>query len=304
VAEVLASSDGEIRRFILERHAVRGFWIRLEEAWRELRGLHRYPVAVETLLGEAVSASLLLAATLKFHGTLTLQLAGDGLVSLLVAQCTHEFGVRAVARFDGRTQGAADFRQLVGDGCLTVTIEAEERAARYQGIVALAGSSLAECLEGYFTTSEQLPTRLALAVDAASAGGVLLQKTPPRGAEGEALAAASQEVWESVQRRLATLDPALLRLGSAEEVLRHLCAEYDCRLFQGAPARFDCRCSEGRVAGLLRSLGSAEMRSILQEQGAVTVTCEFCGRPYRFDAIDVDRLFTEGTSPDAPQSLN
>ncbi|MGH8232455.1 MAG: Hsp33 family molecular chaperone HslO, partial [Steroidobacteraceae bacterium] len=153
MAEVLASGDGELRRFILERHAVRGFWVRLEGAWRELRGLHRYPVAVENLLGEAVSASLLLAATLKFHGTLTLQLAGDGLVNLLVAQCTHEFGVRAVARFDEREQGPADFHRLVGVGRLTVTIEAEERAARYQGIVALAGSSLAECLEGYFTTS-------------------------------------------------------------------------------------------------------------------------------------------------------
>jgi molecular chaperone Hsp33 len=304
VAEVVDSSDGQLRRFILERHAVRGFWIRLEEAWRELRGLHRYPVAVETLLGEAVSASVLLAATLKFHGTLTLQLAGDGLVSLLVAQCTHEFGVRAVARFAEREQRPADFRQLVGDGRLTVTVEAEERAARYQGIVELTGSSLAECLEGYFSSSEQLPTRLALAVDATSAGGVLVQKTPPRGAQGEALAAASHEVWETVQSRVSALDPALLRLGSAEQVLRSLCAEYDCRLFQGAPVRFACRCSEGRVAGLLRSLGSAEMRSILAEQGAVTVTCEFCGRPYRFDAIDVDRLFTEGANPEAPQSLN
>ncbi|MGH8231070.1 MAG: Hsp33 family molecular chaperone HslO, partial [Steroidobacteraceae bacterium] len=158
--------------------------------------------------------------------------------------------------------------------------------------------------EGYFTTSEQLPTRLALAVDAASTGGVLLQKTPARGTEGEALGAESQQVWESVQSRVSALDPALLRLGSAEEVLRRLCAEHDCRLFQAAPVRFTCRCSESRVAGLLRSLGSAEMRSILEEQGAVTVTCEFCGRPYRFDAVDVDRLFTEGANPEAPQSLN
>jgi molecular chaperone Hsp33 len=304
VAEVLASSDGELRRFILERHAVRGFWIRLEGAWRELRGLHRYPLAVETLLGEAVSASLLLAATLKFHGTLTLQLAGDGPINLLVAQCSHDFGVRAVARFDERANGSADFRRLVGDGRLTVTIEAEERAARYQGIVALTGSSLAESLEGYFSTSEQLPTRLALSADAASTGGVLLQKTPVRGTQGEALAAASQEAWESLQSRVSGLDPALLRLGSAEEVLRRLCGEHDCRLYAGSPVRFACRCSEGRVAGLLRSLGPEEIRGILVEQGAVAVTCEFCGRPYRFDAIDVERLFTEGANPEAPRSLN
>ena len=109
---------------------MRGFWIRLDGAWRELRSHQRYPPAVEGLLGEAVTASLLLAATLKFQGTLTLQLAGDGRVNLLVAQCTHEFVVRAVARFDDGIDGPVPFRQLVGDGRLSVTIEAEERASR------------------------------------------------------------------------------------------------------------------------------------------------------------------------------
>jgi molecular chaperone Hsp33 len=305
VAEVLAGGDGELRRFILERHPLRGFWIRLDGAWREMRRHQRYPPAVEALLGEAVTASLLLAATLKFHGTLTLQLAGDGLVNLLVAQCTHEFVIRAVARFDDGIDGAIAFRQLVGDGRLTVTIEADERSARYQGIVALAGATLAECLENYFATSEQLPTRIALAADHVSGGGVLLQKLPAAaGTQGEALAAVSQQVWEDLQSRVATLDASLLRLGAAEEVLQRVCGEHDCRLFQGSPVRFACRCSEGRVAGLLRSLGPDEMRSILAEQGAVTVTCEFCGRPYRFDAIDVERLFSGGANPEAPHSLN
>jgi molecular chaperone Hsp33 len=305
VAEVLAGGDGELRRFILERQPVRGFWIRLDGAWREMRRHQRYPPAVEALLGEAVTASLLLAATLKFHGTLTLQLAGDGLVNLLVAQCTHEFVIRAVARYDDGIDGAVAFRQLVGDGRLTVTIEAEERSARYQGIVALAGATLAECLENYFATSEQLPTRIALAADHVSGGGVLLQKLPAAaGAQGEAIAAVSQQVWEDLQSRVATLDASLLRLAAAEEVLQRVCGEHDCRLFQGSPVRFACRCSEGRVAGLLRSLGPDEMRSILAEQGAVTVTCEFCGRPYRFDAIDVERLFSGGANPEAPHSLN
>jgi molecular chaperone Hsp33 len=304
VAEVLASSDGELRRFILERYPVRGFWIRLDGAWRELRSFHRYPPPVEALLGEAVTASLLLAATLKFQGTLTLQLAGDGLVNLLVAQCTHEFVIRAVARADESIDGAVSFRQLVGDGRLTVTIEAEERGARYQGIVGLEGANLAACLENYFASSEQLPTRIALAADAVSAGGVLLQKIPGASAQGEALAAVSQEVWEHLQSRLATLEAPLLRQGTAEQVLQRICDEHDCRLFQGSPVRFACRCSDGRVAGLLRSLGPEEMRGILAEQGAVTVTCEFCGRPYRFDAIDVERLFTDGANPEAPRSVN
>jgi molecular chaperone Hsp33 len=300
----VTAGDGELRRFMLERQPVRGFWIRLDGAWRELRSHQQNPPLVEALLGEAVTASLLLAATLKFQGTLTLQLAGDGLVNLLVAQCTHDFVIRAVARADAISDGPVSFRQLVGDGRLTVTIEAEERSARYQGIVSLQGASLAECLENYFATSEQLPTRIALAADASSTAGVLLQKIPGASAQGEAQAAVSQAVWEDLQPRVATLDAALLLRGSAEQVLAQVCAEHDCRLFQGSPVRFACRCSEGRVAGLLRSLGPDEMRSILAEQGAVTVTCEFCGRPFRFDSIDVERLFTEGANPEAPHSVN
>jgi molecular chaperone Hsp33 len=307
VAEGPPSHGGELRRFILESHPVRGFWVRLDTAWQELRSFHHYPAAVETLLGEAVSATLLLAATLKFKGTLTVQLSGDGLVRLLVAQCTHDFDVRAVARVDGPIADGASFHDLVGNGRLTVTIESEERNTRYQGIVALQGESLARCLEEYFATSEQLPTYLALVANGSSTAGVLIQKMPAPGSRGEALAAVSQQAWEQAQSQLQQLPPELLRDSSAQQVLHWLCADQDCRLFGAAPVRFACRCSGGRVASVLRGLGQEEIRSILSEQGAVTVTCEFCGRPYRYDAIDVEQLFSQGAAPDGsdtPTTLN
>ena len=296
--------DGELRRFILERHALRGYWIRLDAAWRELRSFHDYPAALVELLGEAVTASALLAATLKFHGTLTLQLAGDGLVKLLVAQCTHDFKVRAVAHARPLLEGAVSFRALAGDGCMSVAIEAEERSARYQGIVKLEGTSLASCLENYFATSEQLPTRILLSADGECAAGVLLQKMPLSVTEGEAHAAVLQGVWDDLQSGLLALDARALRLGSAQEVLQRICGEHDCRLFGGTPVRFACRCNQARVAELLRSLGTDEAHSILAEQGAVTVTCEFCGRPFGFDAIDIERLFSVGAIPETPQSMN
>lgn len=304
MSELITSAEGELRRFILEHHPVRGFWIRLDSAWRELRSCQRYAPAVETLLGEAVSATALLAATLKFQGTLTLQLAGDGRVKLLVAQCTHNFDVRAVARADGPVEEPVSFRELVGSGRLTVTIESEERAARYQGIVALQGDSLAQCLENYFATSEQLPTRLSLIADAERTVGLLIQKMPAASTQGEAQAAVSQKVWEDLQSNLRVLDPAALRDGSVQQVLQSTCAKHDCRLFASTPVHFGCRCNATRVAGVLRALGAQEIRDILAEQGAVTVTCEFCGRPYRFDAVDVERLFVRGSSPDTPLSLN
>jgi molecular chaperone Hsp33 len=146
----------QVRRFIFEKQPVRGHWVRLESAWRELRAHTPYPPAVSELLGQAVAASVLLAATLKFRGTLTFQLQGNRAVGLLVAQCAHDFRLRAVARYDEaavraiaaeRGRGAI-FRQLVGaEGRIMVTIEAEERSMRYQGVVPLSGTSLAECLE-------------------------------------------------------------------------------------------------------------------------------------------------------------
>ena len=231
-------------------------------------------------------------------------LAGDGLVKLLVAQCTHRFEIRALARPQEGPIESAAFRELVGDGRLTVTIEAEERAARYQGIVEVRGDTLAQCLESYFATSEQLQTRIAIATDTSRAAGLLLQKLPTAQSLGEATAAVSHDAWEDLESRAAKLDATLLRLGTPEEVLTSVCGEHDCRMFSATPVHFVCRCSPERVTDLLRALGADELRSVLAEQGAVTVTCEYCGRPYRFDAIDVERLFAEGASPDAPRSLN
>jgi molecular chaperone Hsp33 len=291
-----------VRRFIFEKRPVRGHWVRLADAWRELRAHTSYPTVVRELLGQAVAASVLLAATLKFRGTLTFQLQGNGAVSLLVAQCTHDFRLRAVARCDetlltrlaDAAYDRAIFRRLVGtEGRVTVTVEAEERSMRYQGVVPLAGNSLAESLENYFASSEQLPTRVLLASDDEFGAGMLVQKLPEAGAgDSEEVAAA----WQAAQRGIERLSPLDLLRNPLERVLGQGFSGHDLRLFRGAPVRFECRCSHGRVAGLLRALGEEEIRDVLKEQGAVTVTCEFCHHPYRFEALDVDALFG------APQS--
>lgn len=289
-----------VRRFIFEKRPVRGHWVHLQSAWNDLCAHTDYPPAVRELLGQAVAASVLLAATLKFRGTLTFQLQGDGALNLLVAQCTHDFRLRAVARFDdvavreiaGDTRRGAVFRRLVGaDGKITVTIEADEKSMRYQGIVPLSGTSLAESLESYFASSEQLPTRVLLAADETGSAGLLVQRLP------DADAGTSEEValaWGAAQRGIESLDPSTLLHVPVEKLLAQGFPGSDLRLFRGAPVLFECRCSSGRVAGLLRALGEDEVRGVLKEQGAVTVTCEFCRRPYRFAASDVETLFSQG----------
>ncbi len=306
----------QVRRFIFENQPVRGHWVHLENAWRELRAHASYPPVVTELLGQAVVASVLLAATLKFRGTLTFQLQGDGAVSLLVAQCTHDFRVRAVARCDraavgalsaerAASGGAALFRSLVGDaGRITVTVEAEEKSLRYQGVVPLSGASLAESLEAYFASSEQLPTRVLLTADESHGAGMLVQKLPGAGDSQLGESSAVEEAWEGAQRGIAHLAPGGLQERSIEELLAQGFPGHDLRLFRGAPVRFECRCSEDRVASLLRALGPEEVREVLKEQGSVTVTCEFCHRPYRYDCVDVEALFSDTPGSEGSKAVH
>ena len=295
----------QVRRFIVENQPVRGHWVRLDSAWRELCAHADYPQPVRELLGQAVAASVLFAATLKFSGTLTLQLQGDGAVNLLVAQCTHDYRLRAVARFDADRVAEIDpqdrdaFRKLVGTtGRVAVTVEADERSSRYQGIVPLHGDSLADSLEAYFASSEQLPTRLILAADDERGAGFLVQKVP-----GAANADESdiEATWEDAQKGIEKLSSDDLLNRPVEELLERGFAEHDMRLFRGAPVQFECRCNQARVSGLLRALGAEEVKDILQEQGSVTVTCEFCHRPYRFGPSDIEALFSD---PAASKTLH
>jgi molecular chaperone Hsp33 len=365
----IASAPNEVRRFILENQPVRGYWVDLDSAWQSLRAHQHYSPAVQNLLGEAVSASVLLAATLKFEGTLTLQLEGKGDVRLLVAQCSNDFRVRGVVRMtdetsvpsvvdDGEIDGdgevdsddgsvaageggsgvaeaasragvfdlgpraegadpfaslpkaadalaAASFRQLVGEGGrVVVTIEGGDSGMRYQGVVPLDGDSLAECLELYFASSEQLPTRVRLAANDNRTVGLLLQKLPEHGGVEAEEGSVSALAWKDAERGIAAVRSADLVGASLQNLLEERFGQRDLRVFEGSPVEFSCRCSPARVAGLLRSLGAEEVKDVLREQGKVEVTCEFCQRPYQFDAFAVEQLFAPGATPDSGQSVH
>ena len=301
------SDTDRVRRFVLEQHPIRGHSVRLARAWLDLREHQQYPPAVQQLLGEAVGAVVLLAATLKFDGTLTLQLQGKGLVNLLVAQCTHDFRVRAMARHDPIVQkergGEAGFRSLTGDGQIIVTVEATDRASSYQGVVPIEGNSLSESLEAYFVQSEQLPTRVLLAATAGVVSGMLVQRLPGEGGKQPVDPAALEAAWMKADHAMAALNRTELLEDDTESRLVKMFGADEVRLFGGQEVKFECRCSRERVANLLRSLGAEEVRSVIAEQGACTVTCEFCQKPYKFDAIDVEQLFND-SAPRGSNSIN
>ena len=271
--------------------------------WRDARAHQSLPPAVRDLLGEALAASALLAGSLKFTGTLTLQLqGGKGRVSLLIAQATNTLALRGVAHFDEKRQiEGDDFNALVGGGQLVITVEQGGGAQPWQGIVPLAGDSLATSLERYFEVSEQLPTRVILAANDQQAAGLMLQKLPAPTGTGEAGEAQLHDVWEETAALLSTLGGEELMAVAPQLLLERLFAAHDVRLFESHPVRFACRCSRERVASMLQGLGKTEVDSIIAEQGAVTVTCEFCQKPYRFDAVDASLLFSEGAPPTAPR---
>jgi molecular chaperone Hsp33 len=308
-----------LHRFMFEQYPIRGHLVHLDAAWRALIEHREYPEAIRGTLGEAVAASLLLAATIKFEGVLSLQLQGDGPVHLMLAQCTSGLGVRGLARYregafaaGGTGAGAAALAaneaagivDLIGAGNLTVTLETDDGSQRYQGIVSIAGRRLAESLQVYFENSEQLPTRLWLHADASGASGMLLQRLPTADASQGADVAAVDDAWRRVQLIAETLTPAELRTLGDAEILHRLFNEDDVRLYEPTPVYFRCRCSRERVSGMLQSLGEKETRSVLAERGEVEVHCDFCNRAYVFDAVDVEQLFNTGVASAGGGSLH
>jgi molecular chaperone Hsp33 len=312
-----------LHRFMFEQYPIRGHLVHLDAAWRALIEHREYPEAIRDTLGEAAAASLLLAATIKFEGVLSLQLRGDGPMHLMLAQCTSGLGVRGLARYTegafggaaagggtgagasagtllgaaigaGTGSGSGQIADLIGAGNLTVTLETDDGSQRYQGIVPITGRRLAESLQVYFENSEQLPTRLWLHADASGASGMLLQRLPVADASRSAHAADADVVddaWRRVQLIGETLTPGELRTLGDAEILRRLFNEDDVRLYEPTPVYFRCRCSRERVGGMLQSLGETETRSVLAERGEVEVRCDFCNRAYVFDAVDVAQLF-------------
>ena len=292
--------DGDIlRRFVFERFPVRGYLVRMDASWRALIEHHAYPEVIRAPLGEAVAATALLAATVKFDGRLTLQVQGPGPMHLLVVQATPGLAVRGVARWRGELPATPQsVAALSGGGQMTVTVESEDRSNRYQGVVPLQGETLAQCFESYFSQSEQLPTRLWLVATADRAAGLLLQRLPSgasaSAAQSEHATAAGDEDWNRVLHLAATLTAGELVDLPADELLRRLFHVEDLRVFDPAPVYFQCNCSRDRVNGILRSLGEPEVRDILRERGEVEVRCEFCNRAWQYDAVDVGALFASG----------
>ncbi len=278
-------------RFLFDSFGVRGGFVRLGASWRAIREKHDYPAPVARALGEAMAAAALLSTTIKFRGSLVMQLLGEGVIRSLVAQVTDRRTLRGVARFD---EDAGDGQPLFAQARLVLTAESLG-GERYQGIVPVEAGGVAEALARYFEQSEQLPTRLWLAANEDVAAGLFLQRMP---ADDE-----DSENWQRVVALTDTLNDGELLTLDAETVLHRLFHEETLRLFEPEPVSFRCDCSRERVGEMLKTLGEGELAQVLDEMGEVEVACEFCGQTYRFDSVDVAGLF-QAAPADAPEGLH
>jgi len=276
-----------LHTFMFEHIAARGAIVQLEAAWQSMRALRRYPSIVESLLGESVVAAALLASTLKRdRGSLSIQMQGDGDLTLLLGECSNDYALRGTARWREGI-GQAPLERLIGRGRCAITLRAEgDAGASYQGVVPIEGASLAQALEAYMERSEQLSTRLFLHAALDGCSGLLLQRTPAR-------ADRDPDDWNRLQHLAATVRPEEMRDCSAPELLRRLFPHDDLRLFSGRDLSFACSCSRERVRGMLAALGAEEVESVLNEQGKMEVACDFCGRAYTLSPEECRALFAK-----------
>ncbi len=255
---------------------------------------HDYDAVVLETLGHAAAATTLIAQSLKFDGAITLQLQGTASrLQMLVMQCTNELHLRGMAVTTAGEATGDDFSSLVGKANCAITVDSGDQP--YQGIVAIEGLSLADSLEHYFERSVQVPSHLVLIANEQHAGGILLQQMP-----GQAIDA---DDWHRLGLMINTLSAGELASDEGIELLRKLFAEDDVRVRQPNPVAFRCRCTDKKVADVLRMLGEAETRAVLDEQGKIEVVCEYCGAKRDFDAVDVTQLFA-ANSVSGPDSLN
>lgn len=275
-----------LQRFLFDGTPARGALVRLDNAWQQVLKHRTYPAPLRKVIGELMAAAELMAANIKFDGTLILQLHGTGLLRLVVVECNQDRTIRATAKWD-EEQPLPDLplAELLGqNGRFVLTLEPKvDKSQTWQGIVALEGDTVAQMLENYMLRSEQLETTLVLSATDTTAAGLLLQRLP----EGHG----EEEGWDRVRMLGRTLKEDELQSLSAADILHRLFHEETVRVFETEKVSFACNCSRERVGGMLKMLGGQEVAEVLLEQGSVEIVCDFCYQRYVYDEEDVNDLF-------------
>lgn len=289
-------------RYMLAGTSVRAELASLDAGWAEVIARHSEQSNVLQKLGELSVAGILLAGTVKFDGSVILQIHGDGPIALMVTECDAAGAFRSTVKMrDGaNVDPGASLTKLVnqsGRGRFALTLQppAGGAGAPYQGIVELGGATIARVLDRYMHRSEQIATRMWLAADQQRAVGLLLQQMPAEGAQAQMRH--DEDAWPRMQMLADTLSPAELLSSRPAELIHRLFWQESPAPIDSKALRFSCRCNRGKVARMLKMLGRDEIQALVDERGEVEVRCDFCNSPYRFDAVDALAVFADSLVP-------
>ena len=293
MTDTATPTDDLVAAFQIEGWPVRGRIVRLSKVVDDILTRHAYPEPVANLLGEACALAALVGSSLKFEGKLIVQAQGDGPVAYVVADYDTAGSLRGYCRFDPErvaeaSQGFArpGAQSLLGKGVFIMTIDQGPELDRHQGITAVEGETLALCAEHYFAQSEQVPTRIRLAVGQIDTGegptwravGAMIQNVAEDDARG-----ATRDAWERADALFSTtaddelIDPEV----PSERLLFRLFHEDGVRLFSPKQLKAFCRCTEQRILDMLRSFPPEDRVDMVeQDTGKIRVTCEYCSRVY------------------------
>ncbi|MCW9715525.1 Hsp33 family molecular chaperone HslO [Avibacterium sp. 21-594] len=280
------ADNDKLYRYLFKHRAVRGEWVRLNQSFKETLNTHHYPKVVQNLLGEMMVATSLLTATLKFNGSITVQIQGDGPLSLALVNGSDDQKIRALARLQGEVRDEMTLSEMIGKGVLVITITPNE-GERYQGVIGLDKPTITECLEDYFVRSEQLQTQLIIRTGEFNgepvAAGMLLQVMPDGvGEEGD---------FEHLATLTATVKDEEIFGLSAEELLYRLYHEETVEIYPAQNVEFFCGCTQERSGGALLLLPENEIDEILAEHnGSIDMQCECCGTHYFFNKEAIEKL--------------
>lgn len=292
-------ANNVLNRYLFEDLSVRGELVQLDEAYQQIISSKEYPAALQTLLGELLVSTTLLTATLKFEGSITMQIQGDGPVSLAVINGDHDQKIRGVARWEGEIADNATLHELMGKGHLVITI-VPKQGERYQGVVGLEGDTLSEVIENYFANSEQLKTRLWIRTGEYNgqrhAAGMLIQTVPD--------GTGSADDFEHLEQLTNTVKNEELFGLNAEELLYRLYNQETVRLFDPQPVEFHCGCSRERSAAAIITLQKTEVDEIIAEEGQIALHCDYCGTTYPFDQEQVEALFAQAQAASGSNTLH
>ncbi|MCS5589266.1 MAG: Hsp33 family molecular chaperone HslO [Candidatus Thioglobus sp.] len=276
-----------IRRFLFKDLNIRGQHLSIDQTWQSLIKDRGYTTQVKRMLGELSALAIMLANGIKHKGKITLQYQGNGIVSLLLVEVTHDMKIRGMVRSDSVIEKNDSLGDILGDGQMVATLYNAQTDHSFQSLIPRNSKGLIQTFEDYFTQSEQLDSKLWVSLSKDNLSAMLIQKMPETKNNDE-------EDWNRVTALASTTTSKELCDLDAEQLLHRLFHEEAVQLFEQDQVDYECQQDLSRFEKIIFDLGEEDARNLLEERGEISIHNEICNEHLFFNKQDLDRIFTKG----------